>query len=136
MVATEMRDRTARQCRDRYRNYLNPQLRHGGWTRTEDALLKRLYEEHGGKWGVIAKSFKDRSEIGLRNRYYTIAKRRFGSSGSEDDGEEESVMDNSDEEVSEKTGEKVAGKMGGRSAGSAMSTLTERSFCDESGYYY
>jgi hypothetical protein len=80
-VATELGTRNARQCRERYKNYLDPALRHGEWTAAEDALLLTKHAKYGSKWNHIAHFFKDRSDIALRNRWNHI--RRRPAKGSE-----------------------------------------------------
>lgn len=73
-VAQEMGSRDARQCRERYRNYLDPDLKHGDWSRNEDARLVSLYALKGPNWNVIAEEFVNRSRIAVRNRHYFITK--------------------------------------------------------------
>ena len=41
----------------------------GGWMREEDRLLLQLVHEKGFAWRTIAKSFVERSEDSLRNRF-------------------------------------------------------------------
>ncbi|EAX86547.1 Myb-like DNA-binding domain containing protein [Trichomonas vaginalis G3] len=38
-IAQYLPGRTARQCRDRFRNYLSPDLKNGPWSREEDIML-------------------------------------------------------------------------------------------------
>lgn len=74
LISSAMGTRNARQCRERFRNYLDPELRHGQWTVDEDRLLCKHYGMIGAKWGVIVKFFQNRSEMALRNRFYAIQK--------------------------------------------------------------
>ena len=66
--------RNPRQCRERYKNYINPDLRKDNWTKEEDELLIQKYAEFGGKWNKIAKYFVNRSDNHLRNRWMMIAR--------------------------------------------------------------
>lgn len=66
--------RNPRQCRERYKNYINPELRKDNWTKEEDELLIQKYNEYGGKWNKIAKYFVNRSDNHLRNRWMMIAR--------------------------------------------------------------
>ncbi|OHS95662.1 hypothetical protein TRFO_38198 [Tritrichomonas foetus] len=75
IIADNMKTRTARQCRERYRNYLMPGLVNGPWTEEEDILLKSKFIEIGAKWTVIATFFPTRSEINLKNRWAALSKR-------------------------------------------------------------
>lgn len=69
LVAKEMKKRTARQCRERWINYLSPELRNDPWTPQEDKLLDELYENLGSKWQKIAEYFPTRSGNCVRNRF-------------------------------------------------------------------
>ncbi|OHT10458.1 hypothetical protein TRFO_20274 [Tritrichomonas foetus] len=69
MIAKKMENRTTRQCRERYRNYLSPNLTNGPWTAEEDLLLEQKNFELGPKWATIAQSFKNRSDVNIKNRW-------------------------------------------------------------------
>ncbi|EAY17668.1 Myb-like DNA-binding domain containing protein [Trichomonas vaginalis G3] len=75
IIALEMKSRTARQCRDRWCNYLDPTLNNTPFTADEDALLLDLYVEYGAKWCKIAQHFNGRSTNNLRNHYKVLARR-------------------------------------------------------------
>ena len=68
-IASIMKTRTTRQCRERYINYLNPSLLNGPWTEDEDKLLVEKVKEMGPKWAQIVKCFKARSDVNIKNRY-------------------------------------------------------------------
>ncbi|OHT10060.1 Myb-like DNA-binding domain containing protein [Tritrichomonas foetus] len=69
-IAQLMEDRTARQCRERFKYYLDPQLNKVvSWTPEEDKLLLSKYEEVGPKWAFISYFFTGRTDIDLKNRY-------------------------------------------------------------------
>lgn len=68
-VAKKMKTRTARQCRERWINYIMPGISNNPWTREEDDLLDELYSKYGSKWQTIAKHFPNRSGNCVRNRY-------------------------------------------------------------------
>ena len=76
-VAEHLPGRTARQCRDRWVNYLSPSNKNGPWTTEEDQLLTEKYIEHGPQWTTISKFFDGRSENNVKNRWYTYVKNRF-----------------------------------------------------------
>ena len=71
-IAHFMSNRTSRQCRERYNNYLRPNLVNGRWTKEEDELLEKLFEIHGPKWSFISKSFNSRSSVNVKNRHATL----------------------------------------------------------------
>lgn len=70
-IAKEMPGRTGRQCRDRFKNYLQPELVNGQWTDEEDRLLRQKVKEHGLHWSTIVKDFPGRSQSNLKNRWYS-----------------------------------------------------------------
>ena len=75
-VALLMQTRNARQCRERWNNYLNPYLRNDPWSPEEDALLMQKHDEYGTQWRKISKFFNNRSDNALRNRY-NLLKRHY-----------------------------------------------------------
>jgi hypothetical protein len=74
-VAACMGSRNARQCRERWRNYLDPELRRDEWTAQEDQLLKQLFDQLGPKWNTISRHFFSRSDMALRNRHQLLVRR-------------------------------------------------------------
>jgi hypothetical protein len=74
-IAFHMGTRNARQCRERWNNYLDPELRHLEWTPEEDALLREKVSEYGSRWHTMAQSFDNRSPLSLRNRWHKMARR-------------------------------------------------------------
>lgn len=71
-IASFMPGRTPRQVRERYKNYLSPEVNNGPWSREEDALLCKKYMELGPKWSKIADFFPSRSDINVKNRWTSI----------------------------------------------------------------
>jgi len=69
LISDLIESRTPRQCRERWINYLSPNLKSDGWTSEEDKLIDELYQKYGSRWHKIAKHFKNRSGNCIRNRY-------------------------------------------------------------------
>lgn len=76
-ISRLMGDRSARQCRDRWKNYLNPSVNNAPWTEYEDNLLDQKVAELGRKWSIIAKFFPGRTDINIKNRYASHAAKKF-----------------------------------------------------------
>ena len=74
LIAKSLPNRTTRQVRERFKNFLSPELENGPWSREDDDLLKKLYAEYGPKWSKIAACFKNRSEVNIKNRWTSITK--------------------------------------------------------------
>lgn len=71
-IASQMGNRTPRQCRERYKNYLSPDLSTRPWSETEDAILTEKVHEIGKKWAQISQFFEGRSDVSLKNRWTAI----------------------------------------------------------------
>lgn len=76
VIAARMHDRSARQCRERFLNYLSPELRQGPWSAAEDELLFKKVDECGNKWAAISQCFEGRSENDVKNRWHSHLKNR------------------------------------------------------------
>jgi hypothetical protein len=66
-----MGDRSPRQCRERYTNYLSPTIRTDPWTDEEDALLLEKINDLGHAWSAIARSSNRRSSSDVKNRWFS-----------------------------------------------------------------
>ena len=75
-VSEQMQNRTARQCRERYKNYLKPNIIKKNWTREEDTLILKKYAEIGSKWESIARYLVGRSGNDTRNRYLSLVREK------------------------------------------------------------
>nr|AGM32419.1 Myb-like DNA-binding domain containing protein [Coptotermes formosanus] len=64
-----IKTRTSRQCRERWKNFLSPDVSKKGWTVEEDLLLEKLVNEFGPKWSNLAKFFPGRTDVLIKNRY-------------------------------------------------------------------
>jgi hypothetical protein len=69
-IARHMGTRTARQCRDRYKNYLANPSPADPWTAEEDALIVAGVQRFGPKWVDIAKVFNGRTAVNIKNRWH------------------------------------------------------------------
>lgn len=77
-IARAMGDRTARQCRERWCNYLNPDIRTEPWTEDEDSCLIEKVNELGHVWVAMSSFFNRRSESDVKNRWYSHLKAQCG----------------------------------------------------------
>jgi hypothetical protein len=66
--------RTSRQCRERYKNFLQPSLVNGPWTAEEDEMLIRLFHQYGPSWVTIRQAhFPTRSNNNIKNHWAILA---------------------------------------------------------------
>jgi hypothetical protein len=75
-IANHVPDRSSRQCRDRWINYLAPSNRKDPWTEDEDRRLLEQMNQFGTHWSAIANAMGNRSENNLKNRWYSHLKKR------------------------------------------------------------
>lgn len=73
-VAEQMPGRTAKQCRERWTNYLDPTLIKTPFTPTEDEILLHLQAQMGNKWAAIARQINGRTENAVKLRYHALVK--------------------------------------------------------------
>lgn len=72
LVASKMEERTPKQCRDRWKNYLSP-TNPNVFTKEEDQIIMDAFSKVGPKWTLIAKLL-NRKPLQIRNRYRKIKK--------------------------------------------------------------
>lgn len=64
--------RKGKQCRERYFNHINPQLKKGQWTADEDLYIIEMQAANGNKWSEIAKNLHGRNENQVKNRWKSL----------------------------------------------------------------
>jgi hypothetical protein len=78
-IADRMPGFNVRQIRERWCNYLSPELKKNGWTEDEDRELMRLYAEVGPRWGIIGGRMGNRSAPDIKNRFQSVHNRTENS---------------------------------------------------------
>lgn len=81
-VAKGIEGRTAKQCRERYHNHLDPSIKKGDWTPQEDRIIMEKQKELGNKWAQIAQFLAGRTENSVKIRWKSIQRFNAGSSNS------------------------------------------------------
>lgn len=74
-IATFVPTRTAKQCRERWNIFLDPEYSRGKWTPEEDRILRDRQAQLGNRWSDIAKYLPGRSCINIRNRWACLLRR-------------------------------------------------------------
>jgi hypothetical protein len=75
-VASELENRTPKQCRERWHNHLDPSIQKGPWSPDEDQLLAEKQAILGNKWAEIARFLPGRTDTLVKNRWNTSVKAR------------------------------------------------------------
>ncbi|MDR0662089.1 MAG: hypothetical protein LBF76_01735, partial [Holosporales bacterium] len=71
-IAQQMPGRNARQCRERWTQYLVPDRTQSPWTLTEEQILLAKYREFGAKWIEISQFLQGRSANDVKYRFLRI----------------------------------------------------------------
>ena len=73
-LADYLPGRTAKQCRERWHNHLDPHIENVKWTEEDDENLLNAYHQFGSRWSMISKLFEGRSDSSIRNRYNLLVR--------------------------------------------------------------
>lgn len=63
--------RTSKQCRERWFNCLDPNIKHGAFEPWEDQIIIEKQKELGNHWSAIARCLPGRSPGSVKNRWYS-----------------------------------------------------------------
>jgi hypothetical protein len=73
LVSRIMENKSKRQCKDRWRNYLDPSLNKATFTDDENDLIRKKVAELGFRWKCISKFFHNRTDAMIRNQYKSLS---------------------------------------------------------------
>ena len=75
-IASNMENRSSRQIKERWFNYLKPGIIHSKWTKDEEKLLLEKHKELGSRWKYIATFIKNRTEVDVKNHYRMMMRKK------------------------------------------------------------
>ena len=68
--------RNGKQCRERWRNHLRPELNKGDWTQDEDVTIWSRVQQLGTKWAQISELYMPlRTDNDIKNRWDSILRK-------------------------------------------------------------
>ena len=81
--------KTPKQCRERWHNCLDPNIKSAAWTLAEQTRFFELHQRLGPKWATIASELGGRTDNTVKNYFYCQLRkiaRRIHKSGGESSG--------------------------------------------------
>jgi hypothetical protein len=74
-IASHLRGRLPKQCRERWYNQLDPTIKKDSLSAEEWDVLKRYHEKLGNRWSEISKYIPGRTANQLKNHWNTMLRR-------------------------------------------------------------
>lgn len=74
-LAALLPGRIGKQCRERWRNHLDPSINHSMWSNEEDLQLIKFHEKFGNAWVKISQLMPGRSDNAIKNRWNSTLKK-------------------------------------------------------------
>ena len=74
-IATQLGGgRNSKQCRERWHNHLDPDVKKGPWSPEEDATIIEQQKVFGNQWARIAEFLPGRTDMSVKNRWHTFVR--------------------------------------------------------------
>jgi hypothetical protein len=74
LISHWMKNRTVRQCKERWELFLSPFVNRKQFTKEEDDLIIGYQKILGSQWKKISKLFLNRTEVSIKNRWILLQK--------------------------------------------------------------
>ena len=76
-IASQLPGKKPKQCRERWHNHLNPNIKKDSWSLQEEMILFIINRDHGNKWKELTSILECRSDNNIKNHWNSIMKSKY-----------------------------------------------------------